>query len=57
MTDFILIVSAIIGLVSGGTIYQMITGPAKPFSANELGAMASALVGMIIAITIVSNFI
>jgi len=57
MTDLILIVSAIIGLVSGGTIYQMITGPAKAFSANELGAMASALVGMIIAITIVSQFL
>ena len=57
MTDLIIIVSAIVGLVSGGTVYQMINGPAKAFSANELGAMASALVGMIIAITIVSNFI
>ena len=57
MTDLILILSAIIGLVSGGTIYQMVMGQAKPFSANELGSMASALFGAVIAIIIVSQFI
>ena len=57
MTDLILIVSGIIGAISGGTIYQLIVGPAPAFSSKELGAMASALAGMIAAIVIVSQFI
>ena len=57
MTDLIVIISAIIGAFGGGTIYQLIVGPAPAFSSKELGAMASALAGMIAAIIIVSQFI
>ena len=57
MTDLILIISAFIGAVTGGTIYQMIVGPAPAFSSRELGAMASAIVGMVAAILIVEQFI